>query len=181
MPPLTIVLTGPESTSKSTLSNQLAQHFNGIVIEEYARKYITELNRPYNYTDIEEIAKKQVSDYINARILNPGAIIFVDTYLIITKVWFEVVYRTFPSWIEQELLKSKIDLFLLCAPDLPWEKDDVRENGGEMRNWLFNEYEKNLIKFNFDYRIVEGVGNARLNCAIKHVSSFLSGRENYYS
>jgi hypothetical protein len=57
---------------------------------------------------------------------------------------------------------------------LPWFKDDVRENGGEMRDWLFKEYEKNLIKYKFAYKIVEGFGISRLKNAIDHVESYLA-------
>jgi NadR type nicotinamide-nucleotide adenylyltransferase len=174
MIPLKIVLTGPESTGKSTLARQLAEHYNAYLIEEYARKYISELKRPYEYNDVELIARKQVNELNDAVENYPGKLIFLDTYLVITKVWFEVVYQTSPSWINEELLASKVDLFLLCSPDLPWFKDDVRENGGEMRDWLFKEYEKNLIKYKFAYKIVEGFGISRLKNAIDHVESYLA-------
>jgi nicotinamide riboside kinase len=170
-----IVITGPESTGKSTLAFQLAQHFNGVCVGEFARDYIQDLKRPYNYDDVEIIARRQVHDFKNTEILD-SKLIFIDTYLIITKVWFEVVYKSYPTWIEDEIRNSKIDLFLLCAPDLPWEKDEVRENGGEMRNWLFEEYKKNIIKYNFAYRIVNGFGESRIINAISLVEAYLGVR-----
>ena len=175
MDPVRIVITGPESTGKSTLTFQLAQHFNGVCIEEFARSYIQNLHRPYNYEDIEIIARKQIEDFKKTE-KQHSKLFFIDTYLIITKVWFDVVYKNSPQWIEDELRNSKIDMFLLCAPDLPWEKDEVRENGGEMRNWLFEEYKKNIIKYNFAYRIVNGFEESRLNKAISHVEACLGLR-----
>lgn len=169
-----IVITGPESTGKSSLTIQLANHFRGVYIEEFARNYIQNLNRPYQYEDVEIIARKQAEDFKSVDKNSP--LVFFDTYLIITKVWFEVVYKAFPQWIDDELRNSEIDLFLLCAPDLPWEKDDVRENGGEMRNWLFEEYEKNIIKYNFAYKIVNGFGKTRVSNAISHVEAYLGAR-----
>lgn len=171
-----IVLTGPESTGKSTLAKQLSEHFNGGLLPEYARSYISNLERPYSYGDIEIIAKKQINDLNNYKPKASCNLLFLDTYLIITKVWFEVVFNKVPDWVLTSLASSKIDLFLLCAPDLPWERDDLRENGGEMREWLYKEYERNLKKYNFTYKIVQGFGASRLNCAIKHVETFISER-----
>ena len=176
MSSIKIVITGPESTGKSALTIALAKHFNGVLIDEYARKYISDLGRPYEYKDIEIIGRKQIADLKKTEQETSGQIIFIDTFLVITKVWFEVVFKKSPAWIEEALLSSKIDLFLLCSPDIPWIKDNVRENGGEMRNRLFKEYENNLIKYNFAYNIVEGFDSSRLNSAINHVESYLASR-----
>ena len=35
-----IVLFGPESTGKTTLSNQLARYYNSVWVPEYAREYL---------------------------------------------------------------------------------------------------------------------------------------------
>ena len=37
---LKVVLFGPESTGKTTLSEQLASHYNSICVPEYAREYL---------------------------------------------------------------------------------------------------------------------------------------------
>lgn len=174
MSPVKVVITGPESTGKSVLTYQLARHFRGGVMEEFARGYISGLNRPYNISDVELIGHRQIADLKKAEQEASSKIIFIDTFLIITKVWFEVVFKTSPRWIEEELLSSGVDLFLLCAPDIPWIKDNVRENGGEMREWLFQEYEKNIIKYNFACKIVQGNGISRVQNAIQHVETFLA-------
>ena len=55
-----IVIIGPESTGKSTLSQELAAHFNAPWVPEYAREYIDQLDRPYTFDDLLAIAKGQV-------------------------------------------------------------------------------------------------------------------------
>ena len=37
---LKVVITGPESTGKSTLASALSTHFNAVLSEEYAREYL---------------------------------------------------------------------------------------------------------------------------------------------
>ena len=55
-----VVIIGPESTGKSTLSEQLAQHFHTQWVPEYARAYIDTLQRPYEEEDLYTIAKGQL-------------------------------------------------------------------------------------------------------------------------
>ena len=170
--PLKIVITGPESTGKSTLAEQLARHYHSVFIPEYARTYIGQLTRPYVFEDLEHIAHRQVQDLKEYTALAEN-ILFLDTYLIITKVWFDVVYKRCPQWVVESIKESKIDLYLLCSTDLPWEPDPVRENGGEMREQLFCMYQRELEHFGLNYRIVRGSGGDRLENAITIVDGFL--------
>lgn len=151
---------------------QLADHFEAPYIPEFAREYIEGLDRPYNYKDVEIIARRQIADLANFK-KNNCDIVLVDTYLIITKVWFEVVFDKYPGWIVDEIQKNNIDLYLLCAPDLPWIPDKVRENGGEKRNWLFKEYEKNLIEFKLPYEIIRGFEIDRFHSACNSIHNRL--------
>jgi NadR type nicotinamide-nucleotide adenylyltransferase len=154
-----ILVTGPESTGKTELAAQLAEHFGGRLIEEYARKYVEKLKRPYTYEDVEHIAQRQVEDY--NRVGAEQGWVFFDTWLVITRVWFDVVYGSIPSWLDAQLDRAHFDLVLLCAPDIPWIPDPVRENGGAMRLVLFERYKEELERFGFPWELVEGSGEAR--------------------
>ncbi|HKI87928.1 MAG TPA: ATP-binding protein, partial [Draconibacterium sp.] len=149
-PPKIIIITGAESTGKSTLAESLGQYFNVPVIPEFAREYVEQLNRAYKYSDVEIIARKQVEQLHAAKKQN-HPVIFVDTWLIISKVWFEMVFERVPTWMENEIQTSQIDLFLVCDIDLPWIPDSVRENGGKKRRILQNMYIDNIKKYNFTY------------------------------
>ena len=170
--PLKVVITGPESTGKSTLAESLARHYKTVFIPEYARTYVENLNGPYNYSDLEHIAKRQVQDVEKYSTL-ANNILFLDTYLIITKVWFNVVYKKEPIWLDDSIRKSDIDLFLLCSTDVPWQPDPIRENGGEMREYLFLQYKTELELYGFNYRILKGLGENRLTNAIAFVDELL--------
>ena len=166
-----VILTGPESTGKTELASVLAKKYNTVYIPEYARDYIEKLERPYNYADIEHIAKhqlKQMEDF-SARGFK---VIFVDTYLLITKIWFDWVYKRCPEWLEPELLKTKNDLYLLCKPDIPWYPDNVRENGGEIRDELFDKYENKLKHLEMHFKYVSGIGEERIKNACEQIKTF---------
>jgi len=167
-----IVLIGAESTGKTELTEYLSERFNTVWVPEYAREYVEKLNRPYTYDDIEHIAKQQVileKEFMQ----KANKILFYDTYLIITKIWFKLVYNREPDWIHQKLIDSSIDLFLLCNNEIPWISDSVRENGGEMRDKLYNIYEEELKQYGFNYKIIDGVGDDRRNNALRIVKEFI--------
>ncbi len=171
-----IVITGAESTGKTTLTKYLAKYYNSLYIKEYAREYVENLNRTYNYNDVVHIAKKQTeleNEYLN----KTDKILFVDTSLIITKVWFEVVFGKKPLWFKEKLIENFADFYLLCNNDLNWISDNVRENSGKMRQVLYETYKKNLEKYKLNYRIVAGKGNVRFKNAVKLVNTFLKNIE----
>ena len=62
-----VVVIGPESTGKSSLCEQLANHYNTEWVKEYAREYLLTNGTEYSYDHLLEIAKGQL-DLENAAI-----------------------------------------------------------------------------------------------------------------
>lgn len=175
---LRIAVTGPESTGKTTLAKQLAESFNGIYIPEYARQYIEKLPHHYQYGDVENIAMEQVRQYFDTINRDQNFFVF-DTWLIITKVWFMWVYNTTPVWLDERIRNCPVDLFLLCRPDLPWEADPVRENGGDNRHKLFELYRTELEHYGFDFVEIGGLGEERIANSIQSVSDFFKWHQTF--
>jgi NadR type nicotinamide-nucleotide adenylyltransferase len=169
--PKIVVITGAESTGKSTLTKALAKHFNVPFIPEIARDYVEQHNYKYNYNDIETIAKQQVMQLNNLKASN-HPFIFIDTWLIITKIWFEIVFHKIPEWFESEIENNKIDLFLVCDIDLPWIPDPARENGGEQRIFLQKRYIETIKRYNNQYKIVSESGEERVKNALAYLREF---------
>jgi nicotinamide riboside kinase len=171
-----IVITGPESTGKTELTGNLAQYYKCDQVEEYARSYVEKLKRPYNYLDVLHIARIQQREQLSTR-YSQGPFVFFDTDLIITKVWFDLVYGECPNWISKAIEKSEIDLYLLCNTDIPWIPDKVRENGGEMRLRLFDIYQKAITSYGYSYKIIGGTGESRLNMALQIINTMFPEAE----
>ena len=176
-PPLKIVVTGPESTGKTEIARHLAGIFRAEFIAEYARSFIEGLKRPYSYADVEHIARMQVNQFEEA-IQRDSGMVFLDTYLVMTKIWFREVYGKMPEWIDQYLRESEIDLFLLCYYDIEWVADPVRENPGIRRKYLFEQYQEEIKLLGIPCELVRGIGPGRFDNAQKAVLKHFSNLEN---
>jgi NadR type nicotinamide-nucleotide adenylyltransferase len=166
-----IVVTGPESTGKTALTEALAPLLNAVLIPEFARTYVENLHRSYDYFDLEIIARHQVEEEKRLSEISEDRILLMDTWLIITKVWFDVVFGKVPDWVDCYIASSQIDLFLVCQTDLPWVADPVRENGGKMRSILFERYCREIEHYGFKYEVVEGFGATRVRNALQLIKS----------
>ncbi len=170
-----IVITGPESTGKTTTAKYLARRFDTVWLEEFARTYVENLKRSYTYEDVVLIAQRQIErEKILAR---KYSLFFVDTSLIIIKVWFEKVFGKYPYWLDNQIVKLKADMYLLMYPDIEWIYDPVRENPGKKRFELFYDYKRYLDNINANYAIIKGQAEKRLQNSYFAVEHFL---RNYY-
>ena len=174
MPVKTIVITGPESSGKTTLTARLAAHFYTHWVSEYARTYIDNLGRPYGERDLLEIAKGQ--EETENKIINISeGFVFLDTSLEVIKIWSEYKYGRCHPWIMDQLEKRKHNLYLLCQPDLPWQPDPQRENPND-RDELYKLYQQELTRLNANFFSVEGLKEKRFTKAVLYVESFFKIR-----
>jgi NadR type nicotinamide-nucleotide adenylyltransferase len=165
MKPLTIAITGPESTGKSDLAKGLAEHYNTTWVKEYAREYLEQLPGAYTYEDVLIIAKLQHEAILEAR-KEHSKIIFLDTELTVTKIWCEYKYGRCHPYILEKQQSQQFDLYLLCATDLPWQPDPLREHP-DRRKELFALYKRELEHLDWPHEIVRGNGPGRLQQAIR--------------
>ncbi len=160
-----IIVTGPESSGKTTLCKALSQHFNLPFSKEYAREYLDALNRDYNQDDLLKIAKGQLKSEQNTQLL--------DTDLITIKIWSKYKYGSCDKWILTQIEKQKSEkrFYLLCKPDIPWKADPLRENPNN-REELFEFYKEELGNLGHNYFIVEG--KERIQKTISKISNLIS-------
>lgn len=171
--PIRIAVTGPESTGKSTLTEYLAAKFGGVSVPEYAREYLENLGREYNFDDILKIAQHQMLNEDKAAMENK--LVFCDTELLVTKIWCDDKFGQCHPWILDELNKRKYDLVLLCNIDLPWEPDPQREDP-HRREHLMTLYNEQIVAYYDKIAEVVGKGEDRLIFARKIVVELLRNK-----
>lgn len=173
-----IVIIGPESTGKSTLSKALAQHYQTLWCPEYAREYLLQNGTDYTAADLLTIAKGQLKqeDKFTRKVQkeNKGSLLFVDTDMYVMKVWSEYVFGTCDFFILDTIIKRKYDGYLLCNTDLPWVKDELREYPDEKpRQELFAIYKDLLINQPVPWALISGTNAERTAAAIEATNRFL--------
>jgi nicotinamide riboside kinase len=162
---LKIIVTGPESSGKTTLSKALSTHFEIPFTEEYAREYLNNLESDYTQSHLLEIAKEQLLSEHNTQIL--------DTDLITIKIWSKYKYGSCDKWILDQIEKQKTEkrFYLLCKADIPWEGDPQRENPND-RVELFEIYRQELDNLGHNYFVVEGEN--RIENSIANISQLIT-------
>lgn len=169
--PIRIAITGPESTGKSWLAENLARAYHTSWVPEYAREYLIKLDRPYNYDDVLSIARGQMAAEDSA-LQSAGKLLFSDTECIVTKIWCDVKFDRCHRWIIEQIELRPYDLYLLCDIDLPWQPDPLREHP-HLRQYLFDLYRTELTSRKLPFGVVSGTGEARLECAMEIINRML--------
>lgn len=123
---MTILVTGPESSGKTTLARQLAWALDGRFVAEASRDYLELHGSNYVEADLPKIWSKQAEAEDAAR-ASSASFIVCDTGPEVIRVWAEVKYGRCPPAVLKAYADRTYDLTLLCTPDLPWAPDPLRE------------------------------------------------------
>jgi NadR type nicotinamide-nucleotide adenylyltransferase len=175
-----VVLFGPESTGKTTLSRKLARHYNSVWVPEYAREYLQNKWNNERSTcepdDLLPIARGQIK-LENKLAQKTDSILICDTDLLETKVYSEAYYSGVCNAIlEKYALENTYDLYFLTYIDTPWEADDLRDKPYD-RESMFKAFQDTLIKYKRPYVLLKGTKKRRLEVAIKHIDKLISKKQ----
>ncbi len=176
-----IVVTGPESSGKTTLAQQLATALGVACVPEFARFYVAHLGRPYQRNDLKRIARGQQlwEDWFAQRITGQPiiqpTILVCDTDWTVIYIWGQYKYGAapLPLFPSPFLPPASPTLYLLCVPDIPWQPDPLREHPAE-RDVLFEQYDHLLQSIRANYYILRGDAPSRLQTALRLVHEFCS-------
>ena len=179
-----IVLFGPESTGKTTLSIQLAKHYNTVWVQEYARPYLQKVwnqeRRTCQQKDILPIAFGQIA-LENRLAKRADKVLICDTDLLETKVYSSAYYGGFVDPIlEKAATENTYNLYLLTYIDTPGEADDLRDRP-EQRLEMFEAFQKALDQHQRPYLLLKGDKESRLKKAVEAIDAILANKTALYS
>lgn len=171
-----IVLFGPESTGKTTLSNQLADHYNTLWVPEFARDYLQEKwdreKKVCEPHDLLPIAIGQMA-LENEYSGKANKVLICDTDLLETKVYSEAYYTgTCDPLLDKYAKENIYDLYFLTYIDTPWVPDDLRDKPKE-RERMFEAFELALLTYEKPFVLLKGNPQERFNLAVNKINQLL--------
>lgn len=125
-----VVLTGVESTGKSTLAPQLATHFGATLMPEYGRHWAERHGTDFTIAALRDIAAGHIAASTALAAGQPHLII-EDTDVVMTSAWAIMLHGQRDPVLSA--LPATGDLYLLFSPDTPWIDDGTRMFGGDRR------------------------------------------------
>ena len=179
-----IVILGSESTGKSTLCAQLAEYYKTVWVEEYAREYLDTNGVDYTFDNLLEIAKGQLTleqraitgvmstaNLSTTEAAHKSNLVFLDTNLVVLKVWCEFVFDKCHKWILDQIAENTYDLYLLCDIDIPWVKDELREYPDlSIRKKLYHHYKDIMVNQQVPWININGNYEERMQKAIMAIN-----------
>ena len=171
---LRVVLTGSESTGKTTLARRLAEHYRTAVSREFVREYAIERNNQLGFEDHGPIARGQMAAEDEA-VAAARRVAFLDTDLVSTVVYCEHYYGRCPLWILETAAERAGDLYLLMNVDVPWVPDPARDRG-DRREEMHALFRNRLEAMHLPYVEIGGDWDQRLAAAVKAVDALLARR-----
>ncbi len=173
-----VVLIGAESTGKTTLAQQLANHYQTQWAPEYGREHWEHkvaglsMNDPLPGWTSEEFVhiaeEQQRREEAAARIAN--GLLFCDTNAFATGTWHERYYQRRDERVDRIGMRSKADLYLIAAPDVPFVQDGFRD-GEKIRDWMDQRFMEQLQQGSTPWHRIDGPFDSRLGKAIAAVEN----------
>lgn len=167
-----IVVTGAESSGKSTLAQFLANRFRIPTAPEYARIYLETHGAAYDYAVVHQIAREHLV-YQSERVSKASAWGIYDTDLLNFIIWCEVAYGNCESWLREAAARETHHVYLICKPDTPWEYDPLRESPHD-RELLYEKHLDAVIATGREYQIISGMGSERMEQAEQAVMQWMA-------
>ena len=170
-----VVITGAESTGKTTLAQALASYYSEPWTEEYVRNYVDRLDRSLQPEDLEPIARGQLTTE-DAKLEQARRLIIHDTNIMSFIVYARHYFNAELDWVNQSFKERNYSLYMLCAPDIPWESDPSQRDSPEAREQLYDIFKTQLKSLKLPHLEIQGSKEGRLQQAVTIINKMLQHR-----
>ncbi len=171
-----IIVTGPESTGKTTLSKKMAEELGAVWIPEYARGYLEAAGRRAKKEDFPHFVRA------TQQLLEAGfrqqerrnkipSVVIQDTSHEVYHLWQSDKF-SLSSLVVDAFKNDQPDAYLLCTPDLPWQADPLREDP-HRRQELFLAIQALIKTSGCPVIEVSGFGESRTKNALGQLAHIL--------
>ena len=166
-----IAIVGPESTGKSTISADLARHYQTAWVPEFSRDYCSKLTEPCTWQDELNMFHGQLK--LEDDILPvANKILFCDTTILTVKIWCDFTFGYSPQQVLDKLPLHTYDFYLLMDIDLPWQEDPLRDFP-TMREHFMQVWHEELMALKANYAVISGTHHQRLINSVSAVDHYL--------
>jgi NadR type nicotinamide-nucleotide adenylyltransferase len=165
-----VVLTGSESTGKTTLAGRLATYYDAELVPEFVRGFAESKGSAIELSDHGPIARGQMALEDEHMARAGGRMVVQDTDLLSTVVYCEHYFGSCPRWIAQSAAARAPDLYLLCEIDLDWVADEVRDRG-HMREEMQQLFRDAVLASGAATAVITGKGDERFERAVDAVDA----------
>ena len=167
-----IVITGAESTGKSTLAQELSGYYGEPWTEEFVRSYVNELRVDLQPHDLVPIAEGQLA-LEDAALDKAQRLVIHDTNILSSIIYANVYFDTVLDWVNDAFLERDYHLYLLCMPDIPWEADAGQRESPEAREQLHELFKDSLDILKIPYVEIHGTEEERMMQAVHAIDAML--------
>ena len=166
-----VVILGTESTGKTTLTEQLAKHFNCSYVLEAGRELIPDSTK-FTFEDLRLVAIEHAKR-IDEAILGDSPLIIIDTDIHITKSYARFTFDKELPVQNQVYHTNRADLYLYLNNDAPYYQDGSRLSKVD-RDLLDQSHREILTDHQIKFVEISGSWQNRFEQAVSEVSKLIS-------
>lgn len=168
-----VVITGAESTGKTTLAEQLAAHFEAPCSREFVRDFVDSRDKPIGTEDLNPIMKGQI-EYEHEACKKFPRLVLHDTNLLSNAIYAEHYFKVRPRELDAALSATKYDLYLFCQNEIPWQEDGTQRDSPEARDQIHQAFEEALEESTVPVVNIKGQPEDRFHQAINAIRDCFS-------